>query len=146
MTADSTLLPNVDEPPGAAASSGDGTGTAFNYSPHLNRIVTALEQLSISMALIAENTQDISDNLQNRIVPAVETIAAQQSIIAIKQTAIETYQKKIKELSEGEGVHMVGPWEWLSMYAIYKLLVTEGVTDFASLKAQVDALPKQPGF
>jgi hypothetical protein len=150
MAEDSTLLPNVDEPPGQApyytaetstsipdaGGTVTGKGIAFDYSAHLNRLVTALDQISISMALIAENTQDLSDNVQNRIVPALETIAA-------KQTSMETYQKKLKELSEGAGIHTVGPYEWLSMYAIYKLLLEQGVTDFASLKAQVNSLPKE---
>lgn len=157
MAEDSTLLPNVDEPPGQASyytaetvtsiPAGGGTvtgrGIAFDYSRHLDRMVTALEQMSISMALIAENTQDISSNLQDRIIPAIETITAQQTIMAAKQTAMETYQKKVKELAEGEGVHMVGPYEWLSMYAIYRLLVQENDANFESIKAQMDALPKQ---
>lgn len=166
MAEDSTLLPNVDEPPGQApyytaetatsipdeGGTVTGKGIAFDYSAHLNRLVTALEQISISMALIAENTQDLSDNVQNRIVPALETIttqqttiATQQTTIAAKQTAMETYQKKMKELGEGAGVHIVGPYEWLSMAAIYRIFIEQGV-DFASIKQQIDSLPKETGF
>lgn len=159
MAEDSTLLPNVDEPPGAAPSSGDGTGTAFDYSNHFDRIVTALEQMSLSLALIHDQLNVISSNSnimaaaqtaimssQSTIADSQTTIADKQTTIADKQTLIETYQKTLKELGEGAGVHIQGPYEWLSMYAIYKLLTEEGVTDFASLKAQVDSLPKQEGF
>lgn len=141
MANDSSLLPATAAPPGSASSAGDNTGVAFDYSDHLDRIVTALEQLSLSMAFVADKIDNISDKIDNISVQA-STIAQQQTTIATKQTAMETYQKKLKELGEANGIHVVGPYEWLSMYAIYKLLVDQGVTDFASIKAQIDALPK----
>jgi len=141
MANDSSLLPTTAAPPGSAPTAGDNTGSAFDYSDHLDRIVTALEQLSLSMAFVADKIDNISDKIDNISVQST-TISQQQTTIAAKQTAIETYQKKLKELGEGDGVHILGPYEWLSMYAIYKLLVDQGVTDFASIKAQIDALPK----
>ena len=99
------------------ASGGSGTSGTINvpdYTPELVRIATALE-----------------------------TIAAQTTIVATKLGEIESHQQKLRELGQGSGIHVVGPYEWLSMYAIYKLLLEQGVTDFASLKAQVNSLPKE---
>lgn len=92
----------------------------IDYGDLLERIATSLENLSVQTT----------------------TIATQITTIAEKTTAIETYQKKMKELGEGDGIHMVGPYEWLSMYAIYKLLVQQNDNNWASIKAQIDALPK----
>ena len=53
-------------------------------------------------------------------------MAANSTTVAEKVTAMETYQKRLKELGEGKGIHVVGPWEWVGMIAIYRLLVEEG--------------------
>ena len=71
----------------------------------------------------------------------VSNISLKQTTIADKQTAMETYQKKIKELGESNGIHVVGPWEWLGMSSIVKLYEEKGV-NLAELKAKVDAVPK----
>jgi hypothetical protein len=156
MANDSSLLPTAGVPPGQApyytaetvttipdaGGTVTGKGIAFDYSDHLDRIVTALEQLSLSLAFVADNT--ISDN-STLIVDRQTTIANNQTIIADKQTLIESYQKTLKELSEGSGHHIVGPYEWLSMAAIYRIFVEQGV-DFASIKQQIDSLPKENGF
>jgi hypothetical protein len=63
MANDSSLLPFTNPPPGSATQVGDNTGVAFNYSPHLDRIVTALEQISLSMAFVADKIDNISDKL-----------------------------------------------------------------------------------
>jgi len=85
-----------------------------------------------------------------RIATAVETIATQTTTIATQTTTIantlieiEAHQQKLRELAQGNGIHMVGPLDWLSMYGIYKSLLGQGITDFASLKAQIDTLPKE---
>jgi hypothetical protein len=158
MSQDSTLLPNVDNPPGQASVIGDNTGTALDYSSHLDRVVTALEQMALSLALIYDKIDNISEKTdiiaasqasitssQSTIADRQTTIANQQTIIANKQALIETYQKRLKELSEGSGHHIVGPYEWLSMAAIYRIFVEQGV-DFASIKQQIDSLPKEEGF
>lgn len=163
MAEDSSLLPTVDPAPGQAPyytsessttipSTGGtvtGKGIAFDYSNHLDRLVTALDQISISLAIVAEHTQNISDNLENRLLPNFEIVTSrissmdeQMQTLATKISSIESYQKTMKELGEGEGIHFVGPYEWLSMYSIYRLLVEQGTTDFESFKAQIDSLPK----
>jgi hypothetical protein len=61
-----------------------------------------------------------------RIATALETIVTQTTTIADKQTAMETYQKRIKELSEGEGIHMISPFELFSFVTSYRSLIEEG--------------------
>ena len=68
-----------------------------------------------------------------RLATALETIATNSSTmvqkittIAEKQTSMETYQKKLKELGEGPGIHVVGPWEWVGLLSLYKLFIEEG--------------------
>jgi hypothetical protein len=71
MANDSSLLPGTPTPPAAATltTSSAGTGAtannaiAYDYSPHLIRIVTALEQLSYSMAFIADKLDNLSDKM-----------------------------------------------------------------------------------
>lgn len=122
-----TLTNPNNRPVVTGESVSEGVSVAIDYTSYYERIATALETLATNSTAIKT---------------AVETIATQQTTIAVKQTAMETYQKKLKELGEADGIHVVGPYEWLSMYSIYRLLVEQGTTDFASLKAQVDALPK----
>jgi hypothetical protein len=92
---------------------GDVTSTdiAFDYSAHLTSIAT-------SLAVIATNTSTIAVN--------TTLMAANSTTVAEKVTAMETYQKRLKELGEGKGIHVVGPWEWIGLISIYRLLVEEG--------------------
>lgn len=60
----------------------------------------------------------------------LDSIASHQSTIAAKQTAIETYQKRLKELGETTGIHVIGPYDWLGLINIYRSLIEEGnITD-----------------
>jgi hypothetical protein len=61
-----------------------------------------------------------------RIATALETLATQTTTIAEKQSAIETYQKKLKELGEGEGIHTLSPYELFSFVTSYRSLIEEG--------------------
>lgn len=74
-----------------------------------------------------------------------ERIATSLEIIATKMTEIESHQQALKNQAEGKGIHIKGPYEWLSMAAIYRIFVEQGV-DFDSIKQQVEALPKEQGF
>lgn len=60
------------------------------------------------------------------IAASLNTIATNSTTIAEKLTAIETYQKKVKELAEGTGIHFVSPWEWVGLVSLYKLFLEEG--------------------
>jgi hypothetical protein len=71
-----------------------------------------------------------------------ERMATSLETITTKLTEIEDHQKEMLDLAKGDGINMKGPYEWLSMYAIYRLLIEQGITDFNSLKSQIDSLPK----
>ena len=38
---------------------------------------------------------------------------------------METYQKKLKELGEGVGIRVIGPYEVFGMISIYRLLIEQ---------------------
>ena len=90
MANDSSLLPTTPTAPVAAVltTSSAGTGAtannaiAYDYSPHLIRIVTALEELSLSMAFIADKIDNVSDKLTD--------LATQSSIQSDKLTDLAT--------------------------------------------------------
>ena len=90
--------------------------TPIDYSSYYASIATAL-------GTIASNSTDIKTSLA--------TIATQTTTLATKLGEIETYQKKLKELGEGPGIHVISPYEWISVYSIYKSLLAQGITDFA---------------
>jgi hypothetical protein len=70
-----------------------------------------------------------------------ERIAVATEQLVAKLTEIETHQKRLKELGEGDGIHIIGPWEWLGISSIVRLYEERGI-DLAELKAKVDAVPK----
>ena len=155
MANDSSLLPTTPAVPGQATyytaetittipSSGGtvtGKGIAFDYSDHLDRIVTALEQLSLSMAFIADKVDNISDKLSN--------ISNNSDTIAIKQTTMADKQTIVADLADGDGIHMKGPLDWVGLVSSYKLYVEnvgpENVTlaGLIAYKAKIDALPRE---
>ena len=73
--------------------------------------INALTDIKSSQATIATDTTGI---------------LAQETIIAAKQTAIETYQKKLKELGEGPGIHILSPNEIFGFIKLYQLLIEQG--------------------
>ncbi len=76
----------------------------IDYSAYYNRIATALET-------VASNSTSILEKLNT---------------IAEKQTAMETYQKKLKELGEGEGIHTLSTLEFVRFITTYRRLIEEG--------------------
>lgn len=98
-----------------------------DYSSFYSRIATALETIATNSTTIANQTT---------------IIANQATTMANMLVDIEAHQQKLRELGEGPGIHVVGPYEWLSMYSIYKLLIEQGTSNWASIKAEIDALPK----
>ena len=155
MANDSSLLPTTSAAPGQASyytaetvttipdagGTVTGKGIAFDYSDHLDRIVTALEQLSLSMAFIADKIDNISDKLSN-ISNNSDTIATKQTTMADKQTIVA-------DLAAGDGIHMKGPLDWVGLVSTYKLYVEnvgpENITlaGLIAFKAKIDALPKE---
>ena len=92
MANDSSLLPTTPAAPVAAVltTSSAGTGAtannaiAYDYSPHLIRIVTALEELSLSMAFIADKIDNVSDKLTDLATQS----SIQNSILSSMYAAI----------------------------------------------------------
>ena len=92
MANDSSLLPTTPTAPAAAVltTSSAGTGAtannaiAYDYSPHLIRIVTALEELSLSMAFIADRIDNVSDKLTDLATQS----SIQNSILSSMYAAI----------------------------------------------------------
>jgi hypothetical protein len=92
MANDSSLLPTTPTAPIAAVltTSSAGTGAtannaiAYDYSPHLIRIVTALEQVSLSMAFIADKIDNVSDKLTDLATQS----SIQNSILSSMYAAI----------------------------------------------------------
>jgi hypothetical protein len=76
----------------------------IDYSSYYNRIAASLETLAANSAGIKSSLQTIEE----------------------KQTAMESYQKKIKELAEGEGIHFLSPLEYVGFITTYRLLIEEG--------------------
>lgn len=77
---------------------------AIDYSAYYASIASSLETMATNSTAILEKL----------------------NIIAEKQTAMETYQKKLKELGEGEGIHVISPYELFSFITTYRILVEEG--------------------
>ena len=147
---DSTLLPGTDDPVGQAPLSGDVTkGLAYNYSEHLDRIVTALEQLSISMAEISANVSTITNNSSTLIqhTDQISTVltTTDTTILADNIQILSTKISEMQTLASSSGIHTIGPYEWLAYSSILQLYEEQGI-DIASLKARVDALPKTDGY
>ena len=125
-------------PPGQAPLTNvGGAGVAFDYSDHLDRIVLALEQMAIASTETANQLNDINTKL--------DILVNNSTTIAQKQTLIANYQETIKNLAQGDGVHVIGPWEWLGYASIVKLFEDKGI-NLAELKAKVEAVAKQSGF
>jgi hypothetical protein len=127
MANDSSLLPATGAPPGQASTS----GYAYDYSDHLDRIVTALEQMSLSMAFVADKIDNLSDNSTlikdslATIAAQTTTVAAQTTTVAAQTTTLASNSTTITGLATGPGIHIVGAYEVFQMVSIYKLLIEQ---------------------
>ena len=98
-------------PPVPPATTGTTTYTTqdavvdveIDYSPFYERIATALETIATNSTTVATNS----------------------TTIAQKMTAIEAHQNRIKELGEGVGYRIKGPYDIFGMVTVYKLLIEE---------------------
>ena len=119
---------NSYEPPVAVVPT-----PTYDYGSIYSNIYTALNNIDAdttpmvaSLALIATSLSTLATNST--------TIAAQQTTMATKLTALEAR-------AADQGIHIVGPWEWLGMSSIVKLYDEKGV-DYNALKARVEQIPK----
>lgn len=160
MANDSSLLPSTPTPPVAAvlttSSAGSGAtannAIAYDYSPHLIRIVTALEQLSASLAFVADKMDNVSDKLGDLAVQSaahstsLALISTRLTSISTSQSTISTAQSTISTLAAGNGIRMVGPYDWVGMISSYRLYVEDngsiGLEQLIGYKDKINALPK----
>ena len=134
-TIDSVAFSNVFSTPASAtlqttnAGAGDteSVAIAYDYSNHFSRMITAQEQT-------ASATTELLPAKLNQINSTLETLNSKIEDLNLK---IET----IKTLAEGDGLHIVGPWEWLGQVGIVQYLEDKGF-NIGELKAKVDAIPK----
>lgn len=117
-------------------------GVAIDYTSQLESIANSLVTLTgnstpadpVDLTALTTTLQGIAESLSSIVsssnleplVGHIATIATETTTIAEKQTAIETYQKKVKELAEGAGIHILSPYEMFQMVTIYRLLVEQG--------------------
>ena len=90
----------------------------IDYSSYYERIATAAETIATQITTLATQVTTIATQ--------ATTTATNTTIIADKQTAMETYQKKLKELGEGNGIRVVGPYELVQFITTYRILIEEG--------------------
>lgn len=95
----------------AAAAATDYSSTISAITTELNDIDTDTTSMAAQILLIAAS---------------LATMATNSTTIAQKLTAMETYQKRLKELGETDGIRTTTPYEIFNMVTIYKLLIEEG--------------------
>ena len=88
------------EPAPAASPTYDYGSVYGNISTYLNQVREELADIDIDTTATAATLLLIATSLG--------TMATNSTTMATKLTAIETYQKKMKELGEGPGIHFIG--------------------------------------
>ena len=122
LSTDSSLIP------GATVVSDSAGGVAVFADYALTAIVTHLSAISESLASIDTNIAAIAETIGPEVTtaprdpadPAFKTtfpsesgkMAADLNIIARLLSAIESHDKKLRELGEGHGIHWRRPNEW----------------------------------
>ncbi len=106
------------------------TGILYN-----GYITDLISNISSKQTTIADKQTTIADKQT--------TIADKQTTIADKQTQMETYQKKLKELGEANGIHIVGAYDAFGMVSLYRLLIEQAKildnTSGSATPAQIQA-------
>ena len=91
---------------------------AYNYSSTYTLIYNALIAINATLLSIANNTSTLASNSS--------TISSHLSTIAAKLTEIEDHQQRMRELGEGDGIHIISPFELFSFVTSYRSLIEEG--------------------
>lgn len=107
-------LPTPTASPSAATQSATGPNP-YNYSTHLNRVITALENIATAQAALAYRAR--------------EQLAISEEILE-KLSSIES-------LSKDTGIKTAGAYDWLSYSSLLNLYDEEG-KDLKSLKEDFD--------
>lgn len=78
----------------------------------------AIESSTAELSNINENFAT-ANRFFSRMADSMEQIAE-------KMSDIENHQRRMRELGEGEGIHMTSPYEWFSLISLYRLFIEEG--------------------
>ena len=108
----------IIEPPVAATPAPDYSSAVSGISTELNDIDTDTTSIAAQIILIEASLATIALNST--------TFATNSTTIANKLTEIESHQKRLKELAEGEGLHIIGAYDYFGLISLYKLLIEEG--------------------
>lgn len=107
-------------------------------------LTTAITAQTTALETAIDNNTDTIKNSIDLQTVEHATIADKQTIVADKQTAIETYQKRLKELGETSGIRNRGPFETWGNISTYKFLIEQAKildeTNKASPEQQARAL------
>ncbi len=100
-----------------ASATADYGSVYSNISTYLNQVREELADIDVDTTASAATLLLIATSLG--------TMATNTTTIASKLTAIETYQKKMKELGEGPGIHFLGPYEKFGLVSIYRMMIEQ---------------------
>lgn len=120
-----------------SGGSASGTGTDKDSAAIVwaNILDTAASIISAHNSNVAREIAVNNDSTQGivsiayslgMIENSLGTISGHSNTIADKQTAMETHFKKIKELSEGNGIHTISPLEFINFISSYRYLIEGG--------------------
>lgn len=104
-------LPETDPPPGSATLTSSTDNIAYDYSTHLDRIVTALDQIAISQAEMSSATAGILTKLSS-----IDT-----NIDALKEAG--------DPRSIGDGIRVTQPYGQLYLAYLWKEILQGGFLD-----------------
>lgn len=108
----------------------------------LDREVIPADDSTGSTTVVSNSTGGLAIDYSHyfdRIAISLETIAANSTTVATNVAAI-------KQLAAGNGIHTLGPIDWVGLISVYKLYVEDadaiGLEKLLEYKAKIDALPK----
>ena len=158
MSQDSTTLPLTANPPGQATlytaekttTIPDPGGTVtttdieFDYSAHLDRIVTALEQLSLSVSLLTDEMQYVRESLIN--MSTNSTVIRNNTNTMVQKCTTDTnnlqdIRNVVLSDQQGPGVPIRDVYSSIAYSTLIKLFEDEGIDInalIAKTKAQLD--------
>jgi hypothetical protein len=90
----------------------------YNYGSVYSNIYNELQQIESELSQIRDHLSTMASNST--------TVKASIGVIAEKSTAMETYQRKLKELGESSGIRIISPYEAFSFVTSYRSLIEEG--------------------
>lgn len=105
-------------PPGSSTPSNQTESYIGAYTSEILSIYDALVILNTHMGTVANNSTLTSTYMA--------TIKEHLNSISEKITEMESHHQRIRELAEGEGIHMISPFELVSFITTYRRLIEEG--------------------